>query len=175
MNAHDQERLLPPNPVQPPPAQQMSNTEAGGNQQGNQPGLAQQALPNIQSNLHRQVDHPSPPNQAQQLGRSIVGDDGVEDDLDSNHRDNHPLQQPLQPQLSGKEHSEDKAQMDAEAGRDQARCHEAINTNLVPSTPHRPLPPAKRKVVFSISYLDCTYIAFETPGNHGPRQCTDQA
>ena len=125
--------------------------------------VAQQAPPNIQPNLHHQVDHPSPPKQ--QLGRSIIGDGGVEDDSDSNHRDDCPLQQPLQPQLSAKGCSEDEVQMDA--------CrHEAINTNLVPSTPH-PLPPPKRKVVFSISYLDCTYIAFETPGSLGPRQCTD--
>ena len=56
INANNKEQLFPPNPVQQSPAaQQMSNTEAGGSQQGSQPGSAQQTKPNIQPNPHHQV------------------------------------------------------------------------------------------------------------------------
>jgi hypothetical protein len=83
------------------------------------------------------------------------------DDLNSHHQDLHPSQQLLQTQHSG---SEDKTQMVPEEEANQARQHEDI---LRPSVPHSPLPPpAKRKVVFAVSYLDCTDIALTKLGSN---------
>ena len=167
INANNQERLFPPNPVQQSPAaQQMSNTEAGGSRRGSQPGSAQQAKPNIQPNPHRQVQSPHPwPQQAQQSGRSIVG--GDEDDSE----------QPPQAQCSGKERSEDEEEMDAEEEKDQARCREVEVEELARQqgeTAQLPVrsPRQPQKVGFTIPYLDSTHIGL---GSHGLGQCTYRA
>jgi hypothetical protein len=66
-------------------------------------------------------------------------------------------------------------ELDAQEEEDQARRGEAEMkelanlTNLPPSTPHsQPAAAAKRKVGFTISYLDLTHNA--TSGSHGLKQ-----